>query len=270
MALSDRYNEVSSFFRTHLPPATRFFFIANVALFLLYWVLSAFVGSGPYNPFYYLECRPAMVRAGCVWQLATYAFLHASPMHLFGNMLALWFFGSLAEQRIGTAAYGRVYIVAALAAGLVHTLLYLRAPAAPAMLGASGAVMAVLVVCAWHYFDLPVYLILWPFPLKLGYLVLIFLIIDALYLIGPGPAGVANHAHLIGAAIGFAYVRMGWNGNRSGIGLSRAHQPALWRSIDVWRFQLRAWRRRLWPFGRRGPARKAKVRTVWDDDYFRR
>jgi len=40
-----------------------------------------------------------------IWQLVTYAFLHADVLHLFFNMLALWMFGSELERLWGQRRY---------------------------------------------------------------------------------------------------------------------------------------------------------------------
>ena len=49
------------------------------------------------------------------WRLITAAFLHYGPIHLLMNMLALYWFGSLLERRIGSAKYLLLYLVSGLA-----------------------------------------------------------------------------------------------------------------------------------------------------------
>src|ERR671923_129567 len=49
------------------------------------------------------------------WRLITAAFLHYGPFHLLLNMLALYWFGSLLEQRIGSGRFALLYIVSGLA-----------------------------------------------------------------------------------------------------------------------------------------------------------
>ncbi len=41
----------------------------------------------------YLGLSTAGLRAGFVWQLITFQFLHGGAMHLIFNLLTLWFFG---------------------------------------------------------------------------------------------------------------------------------------------------------------------------------
>jgi len=71
-------------------------------------------------------------------QFITYAFLHASGMHLLGNMIFLFVFGNNVEDRLGHVGYLAYYLAGAVLAGLGHALV----ETSP-VLGASGAVAAV-------------------------------------------------------------------------------------------------------------------------------
>lgn len=81
------------------------------------------------------------------WQLFTSQFLHASFLHLLGNMLFLFVFGPAVEDRFGRLGFLAFYLLGGAAAGGVHILAggeqtaygYLAMPA----LGASGAISAV-------------------------------------------------------------------------------------------------------------------------------
>lgn len=77
---------------------------------------------------------------GDYWRLLTAAFLHYGPFHLLTNMLALYWFGSLLEQRIGSGRFLLLYIVSGLA-GSAGALLW--SPLAPTV-GASGAIFGIL------------------------------------------------------------------------------------------------------------------------------
>lgn len=73
-----------------------------------------------------------------VWQLWTYAFLHASWWHVLGNMVVLWVFGPNVEDRLTRVGFVVFYLLGAAVSGASHALLQDN----PA-LGASGAVSAV-------------------------------------------------------------------------------------------------------------------------------
>jgi membrane associated rhomboid family serine protease len=80
------------------------------------------------------------VAHGDWWRLITAAFLHYGPFHLLLNMLALYWFGSALEQRIGSGRFLAIYIVSGLA-GSAGALI--AAPTTPTV-GASGAIFGIL------------------------------------------------------------------------------------------------------------------------------
>jgi membrane associated rhomboid family serine protease len=55
-----------------------------------------------------------------LWQLVTYGFVHdpTSPMHVFVNMLALFFFGREVEAVLGRERFVRFYLIAIVIANL--------------------------------------------------------------------------------------------------------------------------------------------------------
>jgi len=81
-----------------------------------------------------------LVAAGDWWRLITAAFLHAGPIHLLFNMLALWWFGRSLETLLGPARYVGLYVASALAGSAGALLL---TPLQPTV-GASGAVFGIL------------------------------------------------------------------------------------------------------------------------------
>lgn len=56
------------------------------------------------------------------WQFITHLFMHGSWMHLFGNMFALWMFGSILENLWGPKRFLTFYIVCGLGAALCHMI----------------------------------------------------------------------------------------------------------------------------------------------------
>jgi membrane associated rhomboid family serine protease len=74
------------------------------------------------------------------WRLITAAFLHYGPFHLLLNMLALWWFGSALERRIGSGRFLAIYLVSGLAGSAGALMLD---PTTPTV-GASGAIFGIL------------------------------------------------------------------------------------------------------------------------------
>lgn len=64
------------------------------------------------------------------WQLVTHMFLHGDFGHIFGNMFALWMFGSVLENLWGSKRFLTFYLVCGLGAALIH-LLFLSWELAP-------------------------------------------------------------------------------------------------------------------------------------------
>lgn len=148
-----------------------------------------------------------------LWQLVTYGFLHAplEVTHLLFNLLTLYFFGTALEGALGARRFLVHYVVALVLGGVIQLTLGLASIAtggeAYPTLGASGAVMAVLVAMATLQPNMQVIFIL--FPLRLRTLALILVGIDVFRMLNGG-AGVAWAVHLAGAAYGFLAVRRGW------------------------------------------------------------
>jgi membrane associated rhomboid family serine protease len=74
--------------------------------------------------------------------LLTSMFMHASWMHILGNMLYLWIFGDNIEDRIGHARFLAFYLVCGLAASAAHIMV--GTDSIIPSLGASGAIAGVL------------------------------------------------------------------------------------------------------------------------------
>jgi membrane associated rhomboid family serine protease len=86
---------------------------------------------------------PAEIVAGHHWQLLfTSMFMHASWMHIIGNMVFLWAFGPEIEDAMGHFRYLAFYLAGGLVAMLAQVLSnpYSTIPS----LGASGAIAAVM------------------------------------------------------------------------------------------------------------------------------
>jgi membrane associated rhomboid family serine protease len=77
-----------------------------------------------------------------VLPLLTSMFLHASWLHLIGNMWVLWIFGDNIEDYLGHFAYLIFYLVSGFAASLAHILL--NAGSTVPSVGASGAIAGIM------------------------------------------------------------------------------------------------------------------------------
>jgi membrane associated rhomboid family serine protease len=74
----------------------------------------------------------------------TAMFLHGGWMHLVGNMWFLWLFGNNVEDRLGTPLYVVFYLIGGLLALAAHWFVATQDDLLKPVIGASGAVSAVL------------------------------------------------------------------------------------------------------------------------------
>jgi membrane associated rhomboid family serine protease len=162
-----------------------------------------------------LDLNVGAVLHGQVWRLLTYAFLHStgSVWHILFNMLLLWWFGRDVEDLYGPREFLVFYLVSAVAGGVLFAATELATTAGnvanlPGVVGASGAVTAVLVLCAIHYPTRIIYLFfLLPVPIWL--FVVFSVAMDAYQWLGRIHNGVAVACHLGGAAFAVGYYRFG-------------------------------------------------------------
>jgi membrane associated rhomboid family serine protease len=89
----------------------------------------------------YANGTPAGVANGEWWRLITSTFMHGGILHIAFNMFALYWFGRLLEELIGSWRYLLLYLACGLAGSA--GALWLTAPNAPTV-GASGAIFGVL------------------------------------------------------------------------------------------------------------------------------
>jgi membrane associated rhomboid family serine protease len=147
---------------------------------------------------------------GQVWRLLTYAFLHDtnSIYHILFNMLFLWWFGADMEDLYGPREFLAFYLASALAGGVLYTLTEVATGGQHAALGASGAVTAILVLCAIHYPTRIIY-VMFLLPVPIWLFVVFSVGMDAFRLLSHNENGVAVAGHLGGAVFAFAYYRFG-------------------------------------------------------------
>ena len=128
------------------------------------------------------------------WTLVTYMFLHGGFGHIFFNMLALFFFGSRLEHRLGGARFLGLYFCSGIMGALLSLIL---APHA-AIIGASGAVFGVMLGYAW-FWPRDQILIWGILPIEARYLIVLTTVLALFGGFVPGAGGnTAHFAHLGG------------------------------------------------------------------------
>lgn len=167
--------------------------IANVLMFFVQQVAESFASLLVLIPALVLQ-RP--------WTIVTYMFLHGSIGHIFFNMLGLYFFGPRVEDRLGSNRFITLYVISGIVGALFSMVL---APSAW-VIGASGAVLGVLMAFArfWPREQLLIWGIV---PIEARWLIVIYAALDILGgFRGIGMPGIANFAHLGGFAGALLYL----------------------------------------------------------------
>ncbi len=130
------------------------------------------------------------------WTLVTHMFIHADFIHLFFNMLVLFFFGPELERRAGKKIFLYVYFTAGLIAAIAYSITS-KSPYIP-VVGASGAIMGVFAALAIIAPDIKVYV--YFIPMKITHALILFALLD-FALLGADDM-IAHTAHLSGIFVG--------------------------------------------------------------------
>ncbi|MBI1305109.1 MAG: rhomboid family intramembrane serine protease [Bacteroidetes bacterium] len=143
------------------------------------------------------------------WTLLTYMFFHAGVMHILFNMLWLYFIGRILIDFTTNKRFYQIYFFGGLTGGVLYLLFYnvfpifTQMPESSVMLGASGAVNAIIVATAVLVPNYEIFLF-GIFRVRLKWIALFLVMMDVL-LFSQGNEG-GRLAHLGGAAFGALYV----------------------------------------------------------------
>lgn len=215
-----------------LPPIVKNLILINVLFFLatefLFRDIGEFGLQGIFGlwPVNHENFRP--------YQIFTHMFTHAGIAHIFFNMFSLWMFGRMLENIWGPKKFLLFYLICGIGAAVAHmSVAYFEYKDVLGMMemlkatgqteyldmvksgayyavGASGAVMGVLVGFAYLFPNTELMLLFPPIPIKAKWLILALVAFDLFGGLGKTSDGIAHWAHLGGAAMGFILVYI-WN-----------------------------------------------------------
>jgi rhomboid family protein len=175
--------------------------IANAVVLLL--LMTLFTSREAFQALQFSP-RSAFTRP---WTFLSYMFVHANLLHLLGNMLMLYVFGTAVESRMGNRNFLTYYLFCGIGAAIFALMLAGVMPVGP-FVGASGAVLGVAVAFAMFWPDAE--LIVFPIPIPIRARTLVIGLV-ALDLIGsrlwPND-GIAHLAHVGGALFGYLFFRV--------------------------------------------------------------
>jgi len=193
----------------------------NVALFVFPWLFFALLSllgfPIDYLQFVSLSSNPAHL-LWKPWSLFSYAFFHSGIMHIVFNMIVLNFSGRLfmtyftAKQLLG------LYVLSAVFAGICYMLVFYVLNINAPIVGASAAIMAILVATTTYHplMDLRLLLI---GNVKLWHVTAVIIFIVLVQLRSENMGG--HISHLSGALFGFIFIKLLQNGTDLSKGVFR-------------------------------------------------
>lgn len=205
--MNGEFSEFNSWLDRYLTPAIKKIIIINVGVTLFYLIASA-VAPAPIDRLYTLILAQNpynSIKHGFVWQFFTYMWVHINFGHLFFNMLALFFLGSMLEKRWGTREFWKFYIATGVGAGIFHAVIALATGSDESrsfIIGASGAIYGIMLAFAAYYPNMPIY-IYGLLPVKAKWLVGLLALMSFLSAGGGTATSVSHLTHLTGLLVGY-------------------------------------------------------------------
>jgi membrane associated rhomboid family serine protease len=217
------FDEFKSAFQRHNNAHVQLIII-NVVIFLLMGVLMVVAKVSRFDALFQVVYDqfsiPPQISAflGKPWTLFTYSFAHhfnyansyADIFHILFNMLALYWFGRVFIDYLGSAKLIALYVLGGLAGGIVYLIMFNTIPffiensGFIGMVGASAAVYAIMIATATLLPNYTFFLLFFG-PVKIKYIAFFYIVISFVGSVGSNAGG--NLAHLGGALMGFVYIK---------------------------------------------------------------
>lgn len=216
-----------------IPNITKNLLIINVLAYALMWVLQTITAHSatPIDLNDWFGLHFFLASDFQLYQLVTYMFMHGGWMHLFFNMFALWMFGCVIENVLGSKRFLFYYILCGVGAGLVqeaaqfvnyaveglaaYNTVNMQGMMVPmdaylnrwTTVGASGSIYAILLAFGMIFPENRIFIFPLPVPIKAKWFVLIYAAVELYSAISTTNDGVAHIAHLGGMVFGFFLLR---------------------------------------------------------------
>jgi membrane associated rhomboid family serine protease len=202
--------------------------IGGISLRLIYWNIACFLislvffyqysgGGFDYPEWLALSSDPNVFLFN-PWTFLTYAFFHSSFLHLLFNMMVLNFASQLFLTFFTQKQYLGLYILGAVFAGITFVLSYYFLNISAPIVGASAAIMAILVAATTYQPLMNVRLLLIG-NVKLWHITGVILILDLMQLRLDNTGG--HISHLAGAFFGFIFIKLLQSGTDLSIIISK-------------------------------------------------
>ena len=241
--------------RARITHSVQLLILANTFLFALQLLLDIPLGNrmtfdppGGSDFIEWFSFSPERFVGGWVWTPFTYMFVHGGLQHLFFNMLLLFFFGPEVERLLGTRRFLGFYFLCGAVGVMLNLVSGYLFGTHVSVVGASGAIMGVVVAFVAVDPDRKVFLFPLPFPITARAMVIVFIVIDLLTVAGGG-RGTSVATHMGGMGIAYVYMKyrpalLQWKLRRGHRKPSKSDHEDLGKAIDnIFKFQDRGRRK---------------------------
>ena len=206
-------SEFRNYRPSNFPPVVKYLVIINVIVFLAQQIIDP--PQVAYQPWLGLTGKLALWPLGSPffrsYQVITHMFTHGSVQHILFNMFALWMFGRTLEGVWGSKRFLNFYLLSGIGAALINLVVQHFMGGYASVVGASGAIMGILVGFAYLFPNTELFILFIPVPVKAKWAVIGYVLIDLFSGVAQVTGdNVAHFAHLGGALTGFILVAI-WN-----------------------------------------------------------
>lgn len=143
------------------------------------------------------------------WSIVSYAFFHSDFFHIFFNLIILNFSSQLFLTFFNQKQLLGLYLLAAVFSGVVFVFSFYLMNIISPIVGASGAIMAILVATTTYQPLMNVRLLLVG-NVRLWHVTVVILLLDLMQIQSDNSGG--HIAHLAGAFFGFIFIKLIQNG----------------------------------------------------------
>lgn len=187
-----------------LTPVVKFVLITIIGLYIISVVLAK---SGSILPDY-LALHHYKSPYFQPFQLFTYMLMHDNNgiMHIFFNMFMFVSFGPQLESFLGSKRFGNFIMICGIGVGvcwigwnyLAFNGFIGMNNSESAMVGFSGVLFGIFALMGLYFPEAEIRLLIPPIPIKLKYMVLIYIGLEFFYLIGQSNDNISHISHLLG------------------------------------------------------------------------
>lgn len=153
------------------------------------------------------------------WTLISYMFLHEGFLHIFFNLIWLYWMGSIFLKYLTEKQLATTYLLGGIFGALTYILAYNIFPGLTSglLIGASASVSAIVFAISFYAPDYTIRLIFIG-DVKLKHLAFVFVLLDLMTIAGDNPGG--HISHLGGALYGYLFAVQLKKGKDTGKGFS--------------------------------------------------